>query len=127
MRDRSLWTWHIGAGLVILVFLGLHMVIMHLNGSFPTFNNHFGGEAESWQNVAWRMRGLFFPVTYVVLLGAALYHGLYGLRTILFELTLRPAMEKAVSAVLLILGLGLFGVGAWAAIAAHGAALATGW
>ena len=33
MRDRTLWTWHIGAGLVILVLLGLHMAIMHLDQS----------------------------------------------------------------------------------------------
>jgi succinate dehydrogenase / fumarate reductase membrane anchor subunit len=63
-------------------------------------------------------------VTYVLLLGLALYHGLYGLRTILFELTLKPAAEKAVTALLLLLGLGLFGLGTWAAFAAHGAALA---
>jgi len=31
MRDRTLWTWHIGAGVVILVLLGLHMAIMHLD------------------------------------------------------------------------------------------------
>ncbi len=28
----------------------------------------------------------FFTVSYMVLLGAALFHGLYGLRNILFEL-----------------------------------------
>ena len=28
----------------------------------------------------------FFMVSYIVLLGAALFHGLYGLRNILFEL-----------------------------------------
>jgi succinate dehydrogenase hydrophobic anchor subunit len=38
-------------------------------------------------------------------------HGLYGLRTILFELTLKPSLEKAVSAVLALAGLGLFGLG----------------
>ena len=56
MRDRTLWTWHIFAGVVILVFLGLHMTIMHLNGTFPAFNNPFGGEPESWQNVAARAK-----------------------------------------------------------------------
>ena len=29
---NDLWTWHIGAGAVILVLLGLHMTIMHLDG-----------------------------------------------------------------------------------------------
>jgi len=54
----------------------------------------------------------------------ALYHGLYGLRTILFELTLKPGVEKAVSLVLLVVGLGLFGLGAWAAFATHAIAIA---
>jgi succinate dehydrogenase / fumarate reductase membrane anchor subunit len=119
MRDRSLWTWHIAAGVVILVFLALHMVIMHLNGTFPTFNNPFGGEAESWQNVAARMKGLFFPVTYVVLLGAALYHGLYGFRNVLFELNPGQGLRRTVDVVFTLGGLGLFVFGTWAAIASH--------
>ena len=85
MRDRTLWTWHIGAGVVILVFLGLHMAIMHLNATLGIFDVP-GGEAVDWANVVARMKSLFFTVTYVVLLGAALYHGLYGLRNILLEL-----------------------------------------
>jgi succinate dehydrogenase hydrophobic anchor subunit len=69
---------------------------------------------------------LFFTVTYVLLLGVALYHGLYGLRTILFELTLKPVVEKTITVLLLLLGLGLFGLGAWAAVGAHALALAGG-
>ena len=120
MRDRTLWTWHIFAGVVILVFLGLHMTIMHLNGTFPTFNNPFGGEAESWQNVAARMKSLFFAVTYVVLLGAALYHGLYGLRNVLFELNPGAGMRRLVNVGFALAGLALFAFGAWVAVAAPG-------
>jgi succinate dehydrogenase/fumarate reductase cytochrome b subunit len=82
-----------------------------------------GGEAISKANSLFRDGQLFFTVTYVILLGVALFHGLYGLRTILFELTLKPSAEKAVSAILLVLGLGLFGLGTWAAIAAHAIAV----
>ncbi len=121
MRDRTLWTWHIFAGAVILVFLGLHMIIMHLNGTFPTFNNPFGGEAESWQNVAARARSLFFTVTYVVLLGAALYHGLYGLRNILLELDPGAGLRRGINVALSMLGLALFAFGAWVAVTAPGA------
>ena len=111
---------------MILVFLGLHMTIMHLNGTFPTFNNPFGGEAESWQNVAARARSLFFTVTYVVMLGAALYHGLYGLRNILFELNPAAGLRKAVDVVFTLAGLALFAFGAWAALASRGAAMRMG-
>ena len=58
-------------------------------------------------------------MTYVTLLGAALYHGLYGLKNVLFELTLKPAVEKTVAGLLLVVGVGLFGLGTWAAIASH--------
>jgi len=118
MRDRSLWTWHMAAGLVILVLLGLHMVIMHLDDSVGIFNPA-GGHAIEWDNVVARGKDVFFSVTYVVLLGTALFHGLYGLRNILFELNPKPALKTVVSWVLILGGLGLFVVGTWAAWASH--------
>ena len=123
MRETKYWTWHMAAGVVILFLLGLHMVTMHLGGITHLFSPH-GGEATSRANSLFRDGLLFFTVTYILLLGVALYHGLYGLRTILFELTLKPAVEKAVTIVLLLVGLGLLGLGTWAAVAAHSIALA---
>jgi len=114
MKDRNLWTWHMAAGLVILVFLGLHMTIMHLETSVGIFNPE-GGHAIDWGNVAARGKSLFFAVTYVVLLGAALFHGLYGLRNILFELEPKRGMKVAVNWLLVLAGAGLFVVGTWAA------------
>jgi succinate dehydrogenase / fumarate reductase membrane anchor subunit len=125
MRETKYWTWHMAAGVVILLLLGLHMLIMHLGGTTHLFAP-YGGEAVSKANSLFRDSRLFFTVTYVLLLGVALYHGLYGLRTILFELTLRPAVEKATTFVLVVLGVGLFGLGTWAAIAAHAIAMTGG-
>jgi succinate dehydrogenase / fumarate reductase membrane anchor subunit len=123
MRETKYWTWHMAAGVVILFLLGLHMLIMHLGGTTHLFAPN-GGEAVSKANSLFRDGRLFFTVTYILLLGVALYHGLYGLRTILFELTLRPAIEKATTFVLVVLGVGLFGLGTWAAIATHALAMA---
>jgi succinate dehydrogenase / fumarate reductase membrane anchor subunit len=123
MRETKYWTWHMAAGVVIFALLGLHMTTMHMGGLTGLFVSHPGEESIARVNSQARDGRLLFTWGYILLLGVALYHGLYGLRTILFELTLRPAMEKAVSAVLVILGLALFGLGAWAAIAAHTAAL----
>jgi succinate dehydrogenase/fumarate reductase cytochrome b subunit len=123
MRETKYWTWHMAAGVVILFLLGLHMVTMHLGGITHWFAP-YGGEAISQANSLFRDGRLFFTVTYILLLGVALYHGLYGLRTILFELTLKPAVEKAISFVLLVVGLGLFGLGTWAAITVHTIAIA---
>jgi succinate dehydrogenase / fumarate reductase membrane anchor subunit len=123
MRETKYWTWHMTAGVVILFLLGLHMLIMHIGGITHLFAPH-AGEAISKENSLFRDGRLFFTVSYVLLLGVALYHGLYGLRTILFELTLKPAAEKAINFILVVLGLGLFGLGTWAAVTAHAIAMA---
>ncbi len=124
MRETKFWTWHMVAGVVIFVLLGLHMLIMHLGGFTHMAVVDRAVEATAKVNSQARDANVMFTLTYVLLLGVALYHGLYGLRTILFELTLKPAVEKVISVFLLLLGLGLFGLGTWAAFAAHGAALA---
>jgi succinate dehydrogenase / fumarate reductase membrane anchor subunit len=111
------------AGVVILFLLGLHMLIMHVGGITHLFVP-YAGEAVSKSNSLFRDGRLFFTVTYILLLAVALYHGLYGLRTILFELTLKPAVEKLTTFVLLVVGVGLFGLGTWAAIATHAIAIA---
>ncbi len=116
MRDSKLWTWHLAAGGVILVFLSLHMAVMHLNAILGVLNPA-GGSPVDWANVVARARSVFFAVTYVVLLGAALFHGLYGLRNILLELGPARWLRTAIGVVLLVGGIGLFVVGAWAAFA----------
>jgi len=121
MRDQRLWTWHVGAGLAVLILLGLHMAIMHVDAILGVFNAP-GTEAIEWANVAARAKSAFFMVTYVVLLAAALFHGLYGLRNILLELNPAEGLRRGVGIVLALVGVGLFGLGTWAAWAAHGLA-----
>ena len=115
MREQRLWTWHMAAAAVILVFLGLHMTVMHLESVIRIFNPAEGQLPVDWANVAERSKSAFFMVTYVVLLGAALYHGLYGLRNIIEELNPARGLRKAANTVLLVGGIGLFAVGTWAA------------
>jgi succinate dehydrogenase / fumarate reductase membrane anchor subunit len=118
MRDQKLWTWHLAAGVVILFLLGLHMTVMHLNVTLPLKGlNPAGGHPVDWANVVARGKSALFMVSYVILLGAALFHGLYGLRNILFELDPVAWLKRTISMVLLAGGIGLFVVGTWAAIA----------
>lgn len=114
MRDQKLWTWHLLAGLVILVLLGLHMTIMHLDQALGIFNPA-SDHAVDWANVAARAGSLGFAVSYILLLGTALFHGLYGLRNILFETGLGASARRAVSLGLAALGVALFIFGTWAA------------
>jgi succinate dehydrogenase / fumarate reductase membrane anchor subunit len=114
VRDQGLWTWHLVAGVVILVLLGLHMTIMHLDEIVRVFSPA-AGEPIDWANVAERGKSVFFLVNYVVLLGAALFHGLYGLRNILFELNPAGGVKKGLNALFLVAGFALFVFGSWAA------------
>lgn len=118
LRDRKLWTLHLAAGVVVFVFLGLHMVIMHLDAAVGVGSSP-GSKPIDWENVAARGKSVFFLVSYVVLLGAALYHGLFGLRTILFELASGAGARRALSWMLLLAGVALFAVGTWAAWASY--------
>lgn len=117
MKESSKWTLHIMAGVIILVLLGLHMLIMHMQ----TLLGWLGLGTEnvtSFEAVAQRGKQIFFMIIYVVLLGAALYHGLYGLRNILLELVPGRGAQKGFGVLLTLAGLGFFALGTYAAIAA---------
>jgi succinate dehydrogenase / fumarate reductase membrane anchor subunit len=113
MRETPWWTWHLIAGAVILVFLGLHMLIMHLD-MLVGFMNPAGTEAIDWDNIIYRAQQAFFPLTYIVLLGAALYHGLYGTRVLLLELNPGQGLRTFINVALWTIGLALFALGATA-------------
>lgn len=117
MKASTTWSWHLLAGIALAFLLGMHMFIMHLDDIL----NLGGGttKAVSFAEVAQRGRQVAFVVTYILLLAAALYHGLYGLRTIIFELTLAPRVEKVMTALFVVLGLVLFIYGTTTAIAAY--------
>jgi succinate dehydrogenase / fumarate reductase membrane anchor subunit len=104
-----------GAGVVILVFLGLHMTVMHLESVIRVFNPAEGKLPVDWANVVERSKSAFFMMTYIILLGAALYHGLYGLRHIIEELNPAAAIKRAVATVLTVGGLLLFAFGTFSA------------
>jgi succinate dehydrogenase hydrophobic anchor subunit len=115
MRKATAWNLHILAGVALVILLGTHMITTHLDLILGWFNPA-GGEAIDWKNVTARGAEISWSIFYVFFLGIALYHGLYGLRTILFELSLNRGAEKAVTAILVTVGIGLFIIGTVAAI-----------
>lgn len=116
MRESKLWFWHIITAVIVLVFLGLHMVIMHLGAIMGALGLGPGGHATASDMVFQRSQQAFFMVTYIILLGAALFHGLYGLRSMFYELSLSKAVEKAIGMVCALAGVGLFLYGSYAAV-----------
>ncbi len=121
MKETGYWTWFIIAGLMIFVLGGLHMMIVHLNG-VVSLSNPFGSDAVAWKNVAYRSKSLYFTLSYIVLLAAVLYHGFYGLRTILVESGLKKNTERKLTASLWVIGIILFVIGTLAAAASKIAA-----
>ena len=115
MRESKLWMLSIVSAGAVFVLLGLHMVIMHMDALLALVGLSTG-DPISAESVFARSKQVFFMVTYILLLGAALYHGFYGLRNILSELPLSASMEKVVSWVLTLAGFGLFIYGSIAAI-----------
>ena len=116
MRESKLWFWHILTAVIILILLGLHMGIMHL-GAILNAVGLGSSEPVKSADVFHRSRQVFFMVTYVLLLGSALFHGLYGFRSMLCELSLSKAVEKAIGGFLAVAGCVLFIYGSYAAIA----------
>lgn len=118
MRESKLWFWHLVAGAVILVLLTIHMAIMHLDAIFGILGIS-DGDPIAFESVVSRSQQVMFMITYILLLGAALYHGFYGTRTILFELTLSRSLEQLINVVFVLAGVALFVFGSYAAIAAY--------
>jgi succinate dehydrogenase hydrophobic anchor subunit len=112
------WTFFIIAGIVVFVLLSLHMMIVHMDGFLGLFNPA-GGSSLDWKNVIYRSHSAFFTIIYIILLAAALYHGFYGLRTILFELGLKESVERFVTIAVWVIGIVLFCVGLYANFAIH--------
>lgn len=96
------------AGILIIVTLTVHMGVMHLDGILGM------EDVLSYDSTVARGRDIFYATVYTILLGAALYHGLYGLRTILFELSLRRGVERIISWAFLLFGIVTFVYGFWA-------------
>jgi succinate dehydrogenase / fumarate reductase membrane anchor subunit len=115
MRESKLWFWHILSAVIIVVLLGVHMGIMHM-GEILSFIGIGSGDAVDSANVFQRSQKAIFMVTYILLLGAALFHGFYGLRSMLCELSLSRAFEKTIGALCAVAGIGLFLYGSYAAI-----------
>jgi succinate dehydrogenase hydrophobic anchor subunit len=110
MRETRLWSLHLLAIPIIVVLLGLHFAVMHYA---PVFYGMSVEEARSFEVMVERGRSTVQFILYILLLAAGLYHGLYGLRGIIRELPLAPALAKAVDAGILLFGLFIFGLGTY--------------
>ena len=115
MRESKLWFWHILAAVIILVLLGVHMGTMHL-GAILSFLGIGSGDPIKSAEVFHRSQQMIYMITYILLLGAGLFHGLYGLRSMFFELSLSKALEKTIGGLCAVAGAALFIYGSYVAV-----------
>jgi succinate dehydrogenase hydrophobic anchor subunit len=115
MRESKLWFWHILTAVIILILLGVHMGTMHLGAVMKIFGTGSGDPVKSAE-VFHRSQQTIYLISYIALLGAALFHGLYGMRSMLLELSLSKMMEKAISGICAVGGIALFIYGSYVAV-----------
>ena len=113
MRETRLWSLHLLAIPVILVLLGMHFAVQHYAPVF--FGNMYASieDARSFEAMIARGKDMTQFILYVLLLIAGLYHGMYGLRGIIRELPLSPALAKTADYGILLVGLGIFALGVY--------------
>ena len=110
MRETRLWSLHILVLPIIAILLGMHFAVMHYA---PVFYGMSVDKAREFGTMIERGKSVTQFVLYILLLAAGLYHGLYGLRGILRELPLTPALVRVVDVGVLALGLFIFAFGTY--------------
>jgi succinate dehydrogenase / fumarate reductase membrane anchor subunit len=97
-RVGGTWPWFLQrlSAVLLLVFVGLHLFIAHF---------WHVGEEISVDNVSERLRDVAYIVVDVGMLVSVLFHGLNGLRTVLFDFDMFVKRKKMLDIGLLILGI----------------------
>lgn len=119
MRESMFWFWHLMAAIVILIVLSIHFGVMHLEGILQAFGIMSAGDVLSYAEVLVRAKTVAYLVIYLLLMWFALYHGFYGLRSIIVEMSdkMSKAGEIVVGWSIFLFGLGLAIYGSYVIIA----------
>ncbi len=103
------------AGLVVLLLAGIHLATFHLDDVLAPVLG-LSTEPLAWAEVKARGASVIQIAVYVLLLATALFHGFYGLRTVLTEVWSSRRAATVITIACWVLGLGLFAVGTFAAL-----------
>ncbi len=105
----GVWGWllqRVTAAALVLV-LGVHLWVLHFAGEHAVL---------TLAGVSVRLRALSYMLTDYTLLGVALYHGLYGLRSVLLDYISGRRAARAVTVGVWVIGVAAFLYGAYALI-----------
>jgi len=114
VRESRWWLISLGAAALMVVLLTVHMGLMHLTGLLRAAGVDLG-DVRSFAAVMARGRSAVQLVFYLLFLAAALYHGLYGLRSVLLEVT-PPRTQRLLSGMVLLAGLAAFAYGTYVTV-----------
>jgi len=123
MRNTYLQLVQLITGVLVAVLLGIHMVNMHLDAILTFFGvkSFFGVDIARDPTVfnlmRDRSRTVVFAGIYIALLVFALYHAFNGLRNIVLELTPSARVERAVTGIIIFVGVVFLILGIYAPIA----------
>ena len=112
------WALNIASALVLFVLLGAHMGLMHLPGVLGHIDRAWS-EPLAWARVSDRGSSLVTTIGYIVLLGLALFHGLYGVNIMLCEFFNGARAARRITVGCWIAGVALFAVGAASSVIFH--------
>lgn len=109
--------WFLNAlcGILVLFLLGTHMTTLYLDDLVAALVGH-GGNALDWSQVSVRGKSGVAALIYVLFLGSALFHGLYGLHTMLVEKYNSPGADRRILVGCWAAGLLLFSTGTYATL-----------
>ncbi len=93
------------SGIGTAIFLGIHMAVQHLNNILATGDP----DPTSWLSMIGRATENGWVAVYIFLLAFGLYHGLYGLRGIILELTTSEKTERVINWIFIAGGIATFG------------------
>jgi len=113
MRDTYLRIWQLFTGVAVAILLGIHIVMLHLTRIFGAS----AADLTSWESMLGRARQGTLATLYIALLAFGLYHGLYGLRGIILELSPSPTTMRVINWVIIVLGIIVFIGGTYVPIA----------
>lgn len=116
MRNTYLWILQLVTGVLIAAFLGIHIVIQHLDAVLGFFGVDVA-EATSWASMIDRASQGIWAGLYIALLAVGLYHGINGLRGIILESTSSAKTDRIVTRVLIAFGIIFFIGGTYVPVA----------
>lgn len=119
MKESKLWFLHLMSGVLLLFLLGTHTLIMHFNTVLGWLGLASGEPLDFTTNVLPRMQAVSHTAIYLFLLVFGLFHGLYGLRSLIYEFNFSAKAKHAVGYLLLLAGLVVGAWGAYTILAGH--------